>query len=90
MLSSAIIAIVQGDYIFVLGSFAFFAGLQAMLVALAVRIDGEDPRLIFFSFFFIIGFKQILDFLLIWQLIEQILGRKAGWTSTKRVGFGER
>jgi len=90
MLGSAIIAVIQGDYLFVLGSFAFFAGLQALLVALAVRIDGDDPKLIFFSVFFILGFKQILDFLLVMQLIEQILGRKARWARTKRVGFGER
>jgi len=90
MLGSAIIAVIQGDYLFVLGSFAFFAGLQALLVALAVRIDGDDPKLIFFSVFFILGFKQILDFLLVMQLIEQILGRKTRWSSTKRVGFGER
>ena len=90
MLGSAIIAVIQGDYLFVLGSFAFFAGLQYLLVALAVRIDGDDPKLIFFSVFFILGFKQILDFLLIMQLIEHILGRKARWTSSERIGFGER
>ncbi|KAG2476923.1 MAG: putative Hyaluronan synthase [Nitrosopumilales archaeon] len=90
MIASAIIAVIQGDYVFVLGSFAFFAGLQYLLVALAVRIDGDDPKLIFFSVFFIIGFKQILDFILIRQLLEQIFGRKARWTRTKRVGFDER
>jgi len=90
ILGSAIIALIQGDYLFVLASFAFFVGLQHLLVALAVRIDGDDPKLILFSVFFILGFKQILDFILIWQLLEQIFGRKARWTSSERIGFGER
>jgi len=52
-----------------------------------VRIDGDDPKLILFSIFFILGFKQILDFLLLRQLLEQVFGKKARWTSAKRTGF---
>jgi len=87
ILGSAILAVIQGDYMFVLGSFGFFIILQYLMTALAVRIDGDDPKLILFSIFFIIGFKQILDFLLIRQLLEQLLGKKARWTSAKRTGF---
>jgi len=87
ILGSAILALIQGDIMFVMGSFGFFIILQYLMTALAVRIDGDDPRLIFFSIFFIVGFKQILDFLLLRQLLEQLLSREAHWTSAKRTGF---
>jgi len=87
ILGSAILALIQGDYRFVIGSFGFFIILQYLMTALAVRIDGDNPKLILFSIFFIIGFKQILDFILIRQFLEQLIGKKARWTSAKRTGF---
>jgi len=87
ILGSAILALLQGDFRFLVGSFAFFIILQYLMTALAVRIDGDEPRLILFSVFFIFGFKQILDFLLLRALLEQLLGKKARWTSAKRTGF---
>jgi len=87
ILGSAILALIEGDVMFVLGSFGFFIILQYLMSALAVRIDGDDPKLILFSIFFILGFKQILDFLLLRQLLEQVFGKKASWTSAKRTGF---
>jgi len=87
ILGAAILALIQGDVMFVLGSFGFFIILQYLMAALAVRIDGDDPKLILFSIFFILGFKQILDFLLLRQLLEQLFGKKARWTSAKRTGF---
>jgi len=90
ILGSAILAVIEGDIIFVVGSFAFFIALQYLLTALAVRIDGDDPKLILFALFSIFGFKQILDFLLLRQLLEQLFGRKASWTTAKRVGFDEK
>lgn len=87
LLGSIILAVIQGDVIFVLGSLAFFITLQYLMSALAVRIDGDDPRLILFSIFFVFGFKQILDFILLRQALEQLFGKKARWTSAKRTGF---
>jgi len=87
ILGSAILALIEGDIMFVVGSFGFFIILQYLMAALAVRIDGDDPKLILFSIFFILGFKQILDFLLLRQFLEQLFGKKASWTSAKRTGF---
>jgi len=67
----------------------FFTILQYLLVSLAVRIEKEDPKLILYAFFFMFGFKQIQDALLIRQLLEQLLKRKAKWTSVTRKGFNE-
>ena len=89
MLGSLILSIIEGDVFFVLSSMTFFIILQYLLVALAVRIEREDPRLILYAIFFMFGFKQIQDALLIRQLFEQLLRRKAKWTSVARKGFNE-
>jgi len=89
MLGSLILSIIEGDIFFVLSSMTFFIILQYLLVTLAVRIEREDPRLILFAIFFMFGFKQIQDALLIRQLFEQLLRRKAKWTRVARKGFNE-
>jgi len=89
MLGSLILSIIEGDIFFVLSSMTFFVILQYLLVTLAVRIEREDPRLILFAIFFMFGFKQIQDALLIRQLFEQLLRRKAKWTRVTRKGFNE-
>ena len=87
LLGSVILAIIQGDIMFVVGSLGFFIILQYLLTALAVRIDGDNPKLILFAIFFVFGFKQILDFILLRQALEQLFGKRARWTSAKRTGF---
>ncbi|MCH7649307.1 MAG: hypothetical protein IIA83_11980, partial [Thaumarchaeota archaeon] len=51
-----------------------------------VRLDGEDPKVIAYSFFAVVGYKQIVDFLLIKATFDAFLKRKAVWTSVKRIG----
>ena len=76
-----------GGWLFVLRSFIFFIILQHLLSALAVRIDGDNPKLIAYSTFLVIGYKQIVDALLIKSALESIFHKKAIWTSAKRKGF---
>jgi len=87
ILGSVILALIQGDYRFVIGSFGFFIILQYLMTAISVRMDGDDPKLILFSIFFVFGYKQILDFILLKTALEQLFGKKARWTSAKRTGF---
>jgi len=89
LLGSIILSIIEGDVLFVLSSMGFFIILQYLLVSLAVRIEREDPKLILYSIFFMFGFKQIQDALLLNQLLKQLLKRKAKWTSVTRKGFNE-
>jgi len=53
---------------------------------LAVRIDREDPKLILFSPFLVLGYKQLIDILLVKGTIETVFKTKARWTSAKRIG----
>jgi hypothetical protein len=86
-IGSAIYAAILGNGIFVLGMFAIFSSLQMLQAALAVRMDNEDPKLIFYGVFLVVGYKQILDFLLIRAVFEQLFRRKMTWTSADRVGI---
>jgi len=90
VLASAILALIEGDTLFVLTSFGFFIALQYLINAMAVRIDNDDPKLILFSVFFNFGYKQLLDFLLIRTALAQLFKRKAKWTSAKRIGLDEK
>jgi len=62
-----------------------FVILQSLMTVLAVRMDKDDKRLILFSVFLVIGFKQITDVLQIKAIIEELLNKKATWTSASRV-----
>jgi len=90
VLGAAILALIEGDYVFVLASFGFFTVLQYLITALSVRIDGDNPKLILYAIFFIFGYKQLLDYILLRQAIAQLFKRKTSWTSAKRIGIDKR
>jgi len=56
-----------------------------LLSAMAVRMDGDDKRIMLFSIFLVIGYKQLTDFLQLKAVIEEVFGRKANWTRANRV-----
>ncbi|MGI0046824.1 MAG: glycosyltransferase family 2 protein [Nitrosotalea sp.] len=86
-IGTAIYAAILGNGIFVLEIFGIFTVLQYMQVALAVRMDDEDPKLIFYGIFLVVGYKHILDFLLIRAVFEKLFRKKMVWTSAERVGY---
>lgn len=83
---NAIIGVIQGDGWYVLQVMAIFTVVHYLMSALAIRIDDEDPKLLWHAGFLIFGFKQIVDYLLLKAIIEQITKKKATWTSAKRIG----
>lgn len=82
----AILEIINGHGLFVVAIFSLFMLLQCLMSALAVRIDRDDPRLILFSPFLVLGYKQLVDVFLIKAVVESVFRKKATWTSAKRVG----
>ncbi len=87
LLGSIILAIIEGDILFVLGSIGFFTILQYLLVSLAVRIEKEDPKLILYAIFFMFGFKQIQDALLLSQLLKQLLKKESKMDKCNKEGI---
>jgi len=84
--ANAILGIVLGDGWYVLQVTMIFTTVHFLMTALAIRIDGEDSKLIWYAGFMVFGYKQIVDALLLKALIEQIQNKKATWTSAKRIG----
>lgn len=84
---NAIIGILQGDGLYVAQVFAVFLVVHYLMTALALRIDEEESKLLWYAGFLVIGFKQIIDFLLLKAVLEDIFKRKAVWTSARRVGI---
>ncbi|MDX1441581.1 MAG: glycosyltransferase [Nitrosopumilaceae archaeon] len=85
-LANVIIGVFSGDAWWVLEVAGIFTILHYMMSYLAIRIDEEDPKLMVYAGFLLFGFKQIVDFLLLKAIFEQLLGKKAKWTSARRIG----
>lgn len=84
---NAILGVLLGDGLYILQISLIFAVVHYLMTALALRIDNEDPKLLWYAIFLVYGFKQIIDFLLLKAIIEQLRNKKAVWTSAKRVGI---
>ncbi|MCE9653375.1 MAG: glycosyltransferase [Nitrosarchaeum sp.] len=85
--ANAIMGIILGDWVYVLEVSAIFTVVHYLMSALAIRIDDEDPKLLWYAGLLVFGFKQITDFLLLKALAEQLTNKKAVWTSAKRTGI---
>jgi hypothetical protein len=77
--------LIIGNYYFVAFTVSMFVTLQYLLSAMAIRMDGDDKRMILYSVFLVIGYKQIIDFMQLKAALEELMGLKAKWTSAKRV-----
>ena len=84
--ANAILGIILGDGLYILQITGIFIVVHYLMTALALRIDNEDPKLLWHTIFLVFGFKQITDFLLLKAIIEQLRNKKATWTSAKRIG----
>ncbi len=85
--ANAILGIILGDGLYVLQVSLIFTVVHYLMTALAIRIDDEDPKLLWYAGFLVFGFKQIIDALLLKAIIEQLQNKKAIWTSAKRTGI---
>jgi len=85
--ANAIIGILMGDGMYIVAISAIFIVVHMLMTTLALRIDGEDYKLLPHSIFLVFGFKQITDYLLLKALWEQFRHKKATWTSAKRIGI---
>jgi cellulose synthase/poly-beta-1,6-N-acetylglucosamine synthase-like glycosyltransferase len=84
--ANAILGVIMGDGWYVLQVLLIFTTVHYLMTALALRIDGEDQKMLWYAGFLVFGFKQIVDALLLKAIIEQLRNKKATWTSAKRIG----
>lgn len=81
----AIYQLILGNYYFVAFTVSMFITLQYLLSAMAIRMDGDDKRMVLYSVFLVLGYKQIIDFMQLKAVLEELVGLKAKWTSANRV-----
>jgi cellulose synthase/poly-beta-1,6-N-acetylglucosamine synthase-like glycosyltransferase len=77
--------IIIGNYSFVAFVLLMFIVAQFLLSAMAIRMDRDDKKMLVFSIFMVLGYKQLIDFLSVRAIVEEALGKKAIWTSAQRV-----
>jgi cellulose synthase/poly-beta-1,6-N-acetylglucosamine synthase-like glycosyltransferase len=75
-----ILAIIYGQWLFILTTFLIFTGLEAVLASIAVVMDEEDWKLILLSPLLVIGYKHLIDFFTIKSVFDVLLRRKLRWT----------
>jgi cellulose synthase/poly-beta-1,6-N-acetylglucosamine synthase-like glycosyltransferase len=85
-IGSAVLIILNGAGITLVPTFLFFCSLQFLLCMLTIQLDDEDKKLALYSPFFIFGYKQLCDFILIKGLIDVLFRRGLKWTSAPRIG----
>jgi glycosyltransferase involved in cell wall biosynthesis len=85
-LANVVFGVLNGDGWWVLEAAGIFTVVHFLMSALAIRIDNEDPKLLLYAGFLLFGFKQVVDFLLLKAMAEQLMGKKATWTSARRIG----
>ena len=85
-LANVVFGVLNGDGWWVLEAAGIFTVVHFLMSALSIRIDNEDPKLLLYAGFLLFGFKQVVDFLLLKAMAEQLMGKKATWTSARRIG----
>jgi cellulose synthase/poly-beta-1,6-N-acetylglucosamine synthase-like glycosyltransferase len=81
---SVIVALADGQQLFILEVVLLFIALQSVLSLMSIMIDGEDPRLLAYAPFFVVGYKQLLDLFILKALIDVSFRTKFTWTRARR------
>jgi biofilm PGA synthesis N-glycosyltransferase PgaC len=86
ILGTIIVELLSGSVIEVIMFFSVFTLLQLFVTGLGVQTSGNDMRLIFYAPFFVIGYRQFLDFVMLKSVFDVFLKRDTKWTSPDRTG----
>ncbi|TBR24443.1 MAG: glycosyltransferase [Candidatus Nitrosotenuis sp.] len=84
VLAFAVYQLIIGNYYYIAFTLGMFIAMQYLLSAMAVRMDKDDKKMILYSVFLVIGYKQLIDVLQLKAIFEEFIGLKAKWTSAQR------
>jgi len=85
-IASEVMMVLDGKGLVLVPIFLFFFLLQFLISILSIRLDGDDIKLALLSPFFVIGYKQLCDFIMIKSLIDVLFRKRLKWTSARRIG----
>ena len=63
-----------------------FMLMQATYSFLAILMDDEDMKLIIYSPLFVVGYKEVRNFVKLKSLLDVVLKREMKWGSLQRIG----
>lgn len=85
VLAFAVYQVILGNLAYLAYTLGLYIVLQHLLSAMAVRMDGDDKRLILYSTLMVVGYKQLTDIMQLKAVLEELFRLKAKWTSAQRV-----
>lgn len=80
------LAVVTGYALQVLFVMGVFMLIQATYSLLAIMMDDEDLKLIIYSPLFVVGYKEVRNFIKLKSLLDILLKREMKWGSLQRIG----
>jgi cellulose synthase/poly-beta-1,6-N-acetylglucosamine synthase-like glycosyltransferase len=81
---AVLVALLEGQWLFISETLLLFIGIQCLLAFLSILIDDEDTKLVAYAPFFVIGYKQLVDLLIVKALLDVLLSRRLSWTKAQR------
>lgn len=85
-LLSFIYTVYSGNFKSIQNTFIIFLVMQFIVSLIAVNKGEEDPRLILYSPFLILGYKHLIDLIKIKSIIYQLMKKPARWNKLDRTG----
>jgi hypothetical protein len=80
-------AIMDGYVWQLLMIFGVFTILQVIISILAIELDDEDLKLAWYSPFFVVGYKHLLDLIKMKAFFDVLTRQKMGWDKLERIGL---
>jgi len=75
VVATSIIMLLNGQGIILLYAFMAFVFLQFLLSVLAIKLGNDDMKLCIYAPFYIIGYKQFLDYIMLKAFFDVLLNR---------------
>jgi hypothetical protein len=85
-----LLAVLTGSALQVLIVMAVFMLIQTTYSFLAVEMDDEDVKLVVFSPLFVVGYKELRNFIKIKSLFDILTKREMKWGTLQRIGTEKR
>ena len=89
VIATTIAMLLNGDWVIVVSAFTIFMLLQILQSALAIQLGRDDWKLLIYSPLFVVGYKHLIDFVMIKALFDIIVhrGRYLKRERVERLGF---
>lgn len=78
-----ILALLDGEWFFILVTFLVFVALEVVLTAIAVIMDEEEWKLILIAPLLVVGYKHLVDIITIKSVFDVVFRKNLKWTSDK-------